>query len=101
MHGLIAVPRYNPWCDKEDRILREAVSTGATDAKIARCLTEAGFTRTPDGVSYRRRTALQIVRPNPTHVDVRARRVILEKVRLGWSNNGIANHIAGRVGRSF
>ena len=101
MHGLIAVPRYNPWCDREDQILKENVSRGAKDAEIARALIESGFTRTPDGVAYRRRTALRIVHPNPTHVDSRARRVILEKVRLGWSNKGIAKHIAKLFGRSF
>ncbi len=101
MHGLIAVPRYNPWCDREDQILQESVARGAQDAEIARALIESGFTRTPNGVSYRRRTALRIVRPNPTHADPRARRVILEKVRLGWSNRDIASHIAGLFGRSF
>src|SRR5258708_49770 len=101
MHGLIAVPRYNPWCEKEDRILREAVSNGATDEEIARQLVEAGFTRTPNGVSYRRRTALHIIHPNPVHIDPRARRVILEKVQLGWSNRSIADHVAGLFGRSY
>src|SRR5260221_8440763 len=101
MHGLIAVPRYNPWCDREDQILQESVARGAQDAEIARALIESGFTRTPNGVSYRRRTALRIVHPNPTHIDPRARRVILEKVRLGWSNKRIANRIAKLFGRPF
>ena len=101
MHGLIAVPRYNPWREKEDQILQEGVSRGAKDAEIARALIENGFKRSPDGVAYRRRTALRLVHPNPTHIDTRARGVILEKVRLGWSNKGIANHIAGLFGRPF
>ena len=92
-------PPTNQWCDKEDQILRESVRGGATDVEIARALQESGFNRTRDGVAYRRRTALHIVRPNPTHIDPRARRAILEKAKLGWDNKSIANHIAKLFGR--
>jgi hypothetical protein len=100
MHGLIAVPRSNPWCDKEDRILREGVARGAKDAEIARALSESGFNRTRDGVAYRRRDGLKIKRPRSgyRHLDPRVRSIIREKVEAGWVNKDIANHIAAHFG---